>query len=373
MSIIKIIKKNISNIQGWSSSAKIVAFEVDDWGAVRTRSKVARDVMAKNGLDIHKSRFDYFDSLANRKDLESLLEVLSKHKDKNGKAAVFTAVSVVANPDFAKIKMSGFNEYHYETLDESLKRYYSNENVIEVWKQGIDAGIFYPEFHGREHLNPGLWLQALKNGDKEVIIAFENESVGIKASSLKHYAGGYLSAFDYKDGHDREKQKQVIDEGLKIFNEIFGYTAKHFTSSGLIHHPDIEKYLNNSGIDYIDVAKRQIEPQGGGVYKKKLYKLGAKNNNDQIYITRNSRFEPNDKGSLDWVSDTMRDIEIAFRWNKPAIISSHRVNYVGGIDYKNRENGLRQLNDLLTKLLKKWPDVQFMNISDLGKIIKDEQ
>jgi len=33
-------------------------------------------------------------------------------------------------------------------------------------------------------------------------------------------------------------------------------------------------------------------------------------------------------------------IDAAIRWNKPAIISSHRVNYLGGIDNSNQDLGL---------------------------------
>lgn len=362
--------KNISNIPGWSSKRKIVVFEVDDWGAIRTRSKEARANMIAGGLPLQKGRFDNFDTLANSKDLGSLFEVLSKHKDKNGKAAVFTAVSVVANPDFDKIRYSGFNEYHYEPLQDTLQRYYPNENVLEVWKQGIDAKIFHPEFHGREHLNPGLWMDALKAGDKNVHLAFDNESIGARAASLRKYTGGYLSAFDFKDNADRQKQQQVIADGMHIFKNLFGYDARHFTSSGLIHHPDIEVYLKDQGVEFIDIAKKQLEPQGGGDYKKKMYKLGQKNQHGQYYITRNSRFEPNDKTDIDWVTRTMSDVDIAFKWGKPALISSHRVNYVGGLDEKNRENGLKMLDSLLTKLLKKWPDIEFMNVTELGDLIK---
>lgn len=370
MSIIKDLKKNISNISGWSSPDKIVVFEVDDWGAIRTRSKEARDNMISRGLDLKKNRFNFYDSIASASDLEALFGVLSKHKDKNGKNAVFTAVSVVANPDFEKIKASGFNDYHYETLERTVERYFGTTEVLSIWKQGISEGLFHPEFHGREHLHPGLWLEALRNGDKDVMIAFENESLGIKAPSLKKYTGGYLSAFDFRDVKDRESQKEVIKEGLDIFNNLFGYKARHFTSSGLIHHPAIEKYLKDEEVNYIDVAKKQIEPQGGGAYKNKMYKLGQKNDNGQTYITRNVRFEPNDKGNSDWVGTVLKEIEIAFRWKKPAVISSHRVNYVGSIDETNRKEGLEKLDSLLSKIVQRWPDVQFMNVADLAEMIE---
>lgn len=373
MSFIQNYIKNISNIPGWSTNKKIVVFEVDDWGAVRTRSKKARDRMIQAGMNIQSNRFDFFDSIAGKEDLEALFEVLQKHKDMNGHSAVFTAVSVVANPDFEKIKASGFTEYHYETLDVTLERYFGNNSVLSLWREGIDAGIFHPEFHGREHLNPSLWLEVLQSGDKNVMTAFNNESLGIKSPLISHYSGGYMSAFDFKDDYDLQKQKQIIEEGLAIFKEIVGYPASHFTSSGLIHHPTIERFLFEHNIKFIDIAKKQLQPQGSGIYKKRYYKLGQKNQHGQFYIARNSRFEPNDKSQSDWVSSSLNDIAIAFRWRKPAIISSHRVNYVGQIDPKNREDGLNQLDSLLDAILKKWPDVEFMSVSDLGKLIEFDQ
>ena len=68
----------------------------------------------------------------------------------------------------------------------------------------------------------------------------------------------------------------------------------------------------------------------------------------------------------------MKEIEIAFRWNKPAVISSHRVNYIGYLHPENRERSLKQLSELLSRMLKKWPDIEFMTSSELGDLIAKE-
>jgi hypothetical protein len=71
----------------------------------------------------------------------------------------------------------------------------------------------------------------------------------------------------------------------------------------------------------------------------------------------------------DWVNDCLKEIEIAFRWRKPAIISSHRVNYIGFLDPQNREKGLEQLEKLLEKMLRRWPEIEFMTSVELGDLI----
>jgi hypothetical protein len=69
---------------------------------------------------------------------------------------------------------------------------------------------------------------------------------------------------------------------------------------------------------------------------------------------------------MDWVSFTMKQIEAAFFWGKPAIISSHRVNFCGHIDPKNREKGITYLKNLLKQIQKKWPDVEFVGVDEIA-------
>ena len=55
--------------------------------------------------------------------------------------------------------------------------------------------------------------------------------------------------------------------------------------------------------------------------------------------------------------------------NKPAVITSHRVNFIGSLVESNRDNNLRQLRMLFIRLLQKWPEVEFMTAEELGDLI----
>ena len=87
------------------------------------------------------------------------------------------------------------------------------------------------------------------------------------------------------------------------------------------------------------------------------------------YQVRNVVFEPAHERGFDWVNYSLKQIETAFFWNKPAIISSHRVNFCGHIDPKNREVGLTALKQLLHKIVNKWPEVEFMSSVELGDLL----
>jgi hypothetical protein len=76
-------------------------------------------------------------------------------------------------------------------------------------------------------------------------------------------------------------------------------------------------------------------------------------------------FEPALNRELNWVEKALESMEIAFKWGKPAVIGTHRINFVGGLSLDNRNNTLKQLDELLNKGLKKWPEIVFLNSAEL--------
>jgi hypothetical protein len=96
---------------------------------------------------------------------------------------------------------------------------------------------------------------------------------------------------------------------------------------------------------------------------------GKKNELGQIYIVRNVVFEPMEERGVDWVSYTLDQVEAAFRWSRPAIISSHQVNFCGHIDPENRKKGIEALSILLKQIVQRWPDAEFMAAHELGDLV----
>jgi len=89
------------------------------------------------------------------------------------------------------------------------------------------------------------------------------------------------------------------------------------------------------------------------------------------YEVRNVVFEPTDDRGFDWVDYAFKQIQTAFFWHRPAIISSHRVNFCGHIDPKNRKMGIDALKVLLQRIVKKWPEIEFMSADQLGDLITE--
>lgn len=369
----KQILRNLSNVPGWRTNRKILVIESDDWGSIRMPSRETYERLKKAGLDVSGSSaiYNLYDTLASTDDLNALFELLDSFRDKNNNPAVFTAICIVANPDFHKIKECQFTDYFYEPFNETLYRYFQSDKPFETWKKGIDNHLFIPQFHGREHLNVALWMRDLLKGNKEAHLGFEHEVWGFKKKPDKNSTDSYLAAFDLYYPGDISIQAKAIKEGLMLFNELFGYKATFFVPPNGPFNSKLEKVTAENGIKYISTSKIQLEPKGFRKNTSVFHWLGQRNTFDQRYMVRNCFFEPSQE-KRNWVDTCLQEIAISFRWNKPAVISSHRINYIGVHDVSNRDNGLRQLKILLTSVLKNWPDVEFMTSDQLGRLITNE-
>jgi hypothetical protein len=367
----KKLVQNLRNIPGWRTRRKIVVIESDDWGSIRMPSKEVYHALLKAGIPVDKCPYNKYDSLASEQDLVNLFEVLQSVKDQYGNPAVITANTIVANPDFEKIEASGFREYAYEPFTATLKRYPRHAGAFGLWKEGIASKVFYPQLHGREHLNIHLWMKVLQSGSKETKLAFDHRLFGISAAITTEKRGNFMPALDFDTETEKALKPAIIREAGALFEKIFAFPSRSFIAPSYTWSSDLESTLFHSGIRYLQGIPYQKEPQiGQAGYKKKLHYLGQKNKYGQVYLVRNCFFEPSlDNNKEATVAECLSRIKTAFAWGKPAIIGSHRLNYIGFIDEHNRDSNLELFRSLLTAIVKKWPDVEFMTSDQLGDLI----
>ena len=367
---------NLRNIPGFTTNRKIVVIESDDWGSVYMSTKADFEQLTAKGFDFTGNHYLKYDCLESNEDLEQLYEVLSRHRDATGRTPVMTGVNLVANPDFEKIKANGFRQYEYELFTETCKKYNGRERVYDLWKEGIRKRLFVPVFHGREHLNIQRWMKLLKNNDKTICTVFEYGIPFVNKSIHGEQIPDLRAAFDIDDIQDLSSLKEIIITGLNEFENLYGFRTKFFIPANGPFNTSLETVLNDNGIQYIGTGKYNLEPLGNGRNKKRMRYIGKTNAFRQIYLTRNCFFEPSDLSyskDKDWINDCLKQIEIAFRWGKPATISSHRVNYTGSIHPDNRANGLKKLDFLLAQIIKNWPAVEFLTSEELGDFISQSQ
>lgn len=359
------------NLPGWRTHRKIVVIESDDWGSIRMPSKQVFKKCLSAGYRVDKIAYERFDSLASQDDLELLFEVLSRHIDHKGNSAVITANVLTSNPDFEKIKASDYREYYYELITDTFEKYPNHGNCFNLWEKGKEEGVFFPQSHGREHLNVSLFMKALREGDKDALFGFEHGMPGCIPKCDTKGGNKYVETLRYLDQSDKENKLYIIAEGLDLFEKLFGFCSKSFIPPNHIWNPDYNELISSLGVKYYQGRRKMKEILPDGTVKLHSHKLGEENEFGQKYLIRNATFEPAlSHSGEDSVDKCLKDINIAFRMKKPAIICSHRLNYVGFIDPDNRDKNLTLLNKLLKNIIKKWPEVEFMNSVELGSLIE---
>ncbi len=361
------VTQNTKNLIGWRTNRKYAVISVDDYGNVRLDSREARLRMDRAGLKVH-SRFDAFDALENREDLEMLYEALTSVQDQNGRNAVFSPFAVPCNIDFEKMSETDYQSYIYELLPQTYAKLKGYEGAWEWWKEGIQKGLMAPQFHGREHLNLKVFEEKLARRDPELMTSLRNRSYTSLTSS-GYPAVSITAAFDFWDFEEQDRLKAVISEGLDAFEKVFGYRATYFNPPAGGGHSVLYPVLSAGGIRYMDVPMIHREHQGRGHYTTRLHYTGQKTGAGLSLIVRNVVFEPTSDKRRDWVAYALGQMEAAFRWRRPAIISSHRVNFCGHIHPENRRAGIEALKTLLKRMVQRWPDIEFLAAAELGDLI----
>ena len=366
------IQRNLMLLPGWRTDRKIVVIESDDWGSIRTPNKEALASLKKINPLIEDDLMTQLDSIESNTDLLALFEVLHSVKDKNNHPAIITANTIVANPDFDRIAASGFKLYFYEKFTNTLDLYPGRDNVKGLINEGMAENIYKPQFHGREHVNVKQWLSALQNGNKEILEAFRLKTFGMPLQNKLSKRNNLMSAFDYEDESGKSELNKIVIEGTNLFNEIFGFFSASFIATTYVWDTSLELTLKKQGIKFMQGIPYQYIPKpGADWYKRKFHFTGQKNNLGQIYLIRNAPFEPYmNKDNNDLVEECLQRIAMTFRWGKPAIIGSHRVNFIGSLNENNRTRNLKLLKQLLFQVVKRWPDVEFMSSDKLGELIR---
>lgn len=365
------LTRHFSNIPGWRTSRKIIVFESDDWGSIRIPDRQTRDRLIASGVKVDQNYFTYNDCLESDEDVVSLFEVLSGFKDKKGRHPLFTTLHIMGNPDFEKIAANDKRNYFFQHIDDTCREYHLDPATMrKLWGEGMENQLIFPAFHGKEHLNVSRWMRALNGAFPITTLAFNNRVSGIHAHIAEEQRGEYQAAFDADNPEDVDLINIRIQEGLDLFESYFGFRSTYFVPPNGALPAEALPVISKAGIRFLNTSKIGKQRNAKGENKRFIRFLGNRSEDGLIFITRNASFEPSaENRTKDWVSKSLKQIEIAFQWNKPAIISTHRVNYCGGIETGNRSRGLFLLKDLIAKILKTWPEAEFLSSVELGEMI----
>ena len=132
---------------------------------------------------------------------------------------------------------------------------------------------------------------------------------------------------------------RYLTYGAVLYRKAFNKRAEVFTAPCYKWSRENERWLSRYGIKQISTVR---------IANRRLFYTGKTNKYGQKYIVRNAFLE-----GIHTPDMCMDQIRWAFFWNRPAIICTHRINYVNS---RNLDN----LDTLLGWVKKEWPETKFI-------------
>lgn len=358
------------NLRGRAFKEQFVVIQSDDWGSIRVpQNKEAQKILNNSSKQL--SIFQKYDTLDCNEDWRALLDLFVTFKDSTGKHPVFTSNFVTGNPNFEKIKEHQFTQFFWDPFYSTYEQFNQEKlNTLEIINQGIFKGIIEPQYHGRQHVNHKKWLKSLSSGNATAL-EFFNHHMWIYDSINSNGLRSLNAVFDSCE-YTKEEVESEFKDGICAFKQAFGQLPQSFIPNNYFFNREWHSLLPNFGIKSVQGMKYGFETDElDGMLKYRRFNKNDKQNSSVVQLVRNVVFDPSsdlmthNNDSVQWAKD---QILMAFALNKPIIIDTHRVNYVGGIDVNNRNNGIQKLSELLHWLVKKFPKIRFISTAELANL-----
>lgn len=315
---------------------KIIVFESDDWGlqawvpdinAYENISKKEWFISLCKDPDLRRYTLS---TLENETYLQNLFGILLDHRGGDGRHVVFQPNYIMGNPNFTAIRDNNFTNCVDIPLNEGNSPRWQRKGVISKAKEGYELGIWYPELHGRSHRNYKRWLSDLRNNNQDALDSYENEmsAYGERIGNEFHSEMNYPEAY----------YNTLI--AINRFESVFGYKPHSIIAPNYCWSKQHEKAWRDLGISIVQAKKSFI---------KELCHFRIPFYTPNInYLKRNCHFEVVDGNEDEW-KDTYQKIVTIWSKDEPAIVSTHRVNFVT-LNSSTLSNNLNQLDALLTEI-----------------------
>jgi hypothetical protein len=328
----------------------VLVFESDDWGKVAGR---------EDGIYPPEfgTRTDWsFDRLETEEELDQLYTLLESFKDDFERKPVFTANFIVSNPDFKRTSDKGFQALHLKAIDEAFP------NLHKKWLKGLSRGVFYPQYHGRLHYNNERYVQALQTDDATRFL-FEQGINGGRENFSETQQALYSEYFRADTELRVSSLKEWIRGGLDDFERVFGYRSASTVPPNYYIHPADFETLANCGLRYLQAGNKVLYTQNGAEHAVN-YCQGTQFNESLTILARNHKFEPN-RGRQEWKAEfSIKAAKHWFRIGAPAVIDTHRFNYVSTFAQHSR-NELK----IFLEGMRDVPNLHILTTLELGQAI----
>ena len=338
----------------------LVLFQSDDWGRAGVRDREGWDELRAAGLNLGEKPYDFY-SLETAEDVHALAGVLRKHRDATGRRPSIVMNFIMANVDFdryfsgQKIE-SGHAQIPLRLLTEGLPGAWHRPQLFEAYAEGIRERLFYPALHGLTHFCERAIARELNAGGERSELL---KTLWQARTPYIHWRMPWIG-YEYWEPDlpsarrflSLEEQRLRIARAAEVFHKLFGSTPFSACAPGYRANADTRTAWFETGV--------RVAQNGPGERKAPEF-----DERGILSIFRTVEMEPAvepcDPEKL------VDRVAACFAGGSPAVISIHSINFHSTIrDF--RTPTLKLLDELLTTVKKKWPDLLYVNDADLFSI-----
>lgn len=336
----------------------LVVFQSDDWGRAGVRDREGWEELRASGLNLGEKPYDFY-SLETAEDLFALAKALRKHRDSTGRSPSMVMNFVMANIDFDRCFERSWKKIPLRPLTEGLPGTWRRPGLLEGYKQGICDGLFYPALHGLTHFcEPAAAREFDRAGERSELL----KRLWRAQTPYIHWRMPWIG-YEYWDAEVRpsrrflseDDQEIAIKRAAQIFRDLFASAPFSACAPGYRANADSRSVWFKNGV-------RVVQNGPGQQNRPYLDDTGM------LSIFRTVEMEPA-LGPCD-VEELVTQLEECFVGGLPAVISIHAINFHSTIrDF--RTPTLKLLDEFLTAIEKKWPDLLYVHDGDLFSIATD--
>jgi hypothetical protein len=330
----------------------LVLFQSDDWGRAGVRDREGWEELRAAGLNLGENLYDFY-SLETAEDLHALGEILGKHRDSTGRKPSMVMNFIMANVDFDRCFESGQKQIPLRPLTEGLPGSWFRPRLFEAYQQGIRERLFYPALHGLTHFCEQTVIRELDAGGERSQLV---QKLWRAQTPYIHWRMPWVG-YEYWDPEMRygrrflsaDDQRAAIKRAVGIFRDLFTSGPFSACAPGYRANADSRMSWFENGVR---VAQNGPGEQRGPYLDE----------NGMLFTFRTVEMEPAlERCDLERL---VSQAEGCFAAGLPAVISVHAINFHSTIqDF--RTPTLKLMDEFLTVLEKKWPDLLYVDDADL--------
>ena len=346
-------------IQGFYFDRPIVVFQSDDWGRVGLRDQQALEQLRAAGMNLGERPYDLY-SLETAEDLSALRAVLTSHRDTAGRSPCIEMNFIVANLNFAPMEVDDFRRIHLLPLSDGLPQGWDRPGLVEAYREGIAHGTFRAALHGSTHFcNNAVERELAKSGDRAELI----RTLWHASTPYIHWRMPWVG-YEYWDPSPkvdermlpRNKQGELIGYSVGVFAKLFSILPRSACAPGYRADKNTHCAWSQYGI--------RVAQNGPGTYAPPHFGEG-----DLLHLCRTVDFEPAINSAFS-VERCVAEAEASFQRGIPAIVSVHSINFHSAV-HNFRDKTLVVLDEFLTALSSKHPDLLYLHDEDLYDVVQN--